>query len=166
MTDAAGKACPRCGHTNKLTAKNCTQCGAPFYLADVQGEMRKRCAACGHFNRLTANVCTRCGAAYAKVQIAARGHKQKWCPQCGAPRKMTAKACSRCGYRFVIRPAEAPVVQSDQLSEPKKVIAPPDIDGEPAPYIAPDELRKIRLGERESADTFLRAMQNLLRKKP
>ncbi|MBK8030578.1 MAG: zinc ribbon domain-containing protein [Chloroflexi bacterium] len=108
MTDAAGKACPRCGHTNKLTAKNCTQCGAPFYLADVQGEMRKRCAACGHFNRLTANVCTRCGAAYAKVQIAARGHKQKWCPQCGAPRRMTAKACSRCGYRFVIRPAEAP----------------------------------------------------------
>ncbi|WP_343418344.1 hypothetical protein [Candidatus Flexifilum breve] len=63
-------------------------------------------------------------------------------------------------------PRGSAIVQSDQLSEPKKVIAPPDIDGEPAPYISPDELRKIRLGERESADTFLRAMQNLLRKKP
>ena len=166
MTDAAGKTCPQCGHTNKLTAKNCPQCGTPFFLAEVAGEMRKRCASCGHFNRMTANVCTRCGAEYAKVQIATRGHKQKWCPKCGSPRKTSAKVCPRCGYHFIAKPSEAPVVQSETHTDPKKVIEPPDIDGEPAPYISPDELRKIRLGERESADTFLRAMQNLLRKKP
>lgn len=165
MTDPAGKACPHCGHTNKLTAKNCTQCGTPFYLAEVEGEMRKRCATCGHFNRMTANVCTKCGTAYAKVQIAARGHKQKWCPQCGSPRKATAKVCTRCGYRFVAKPSVAPIDQSTTLTDPKTVIEPPDLDGEPAPYISQDELRKIRLGDRETADSFLRAMQDLLRKK-
>lgn len=166
MSGGAGKACPQCGHTNKLTAKNCSQCGTRFFLAEVEGEMRKRCDSCGHFNRMTANVCARCGTPYVKTQIAARGQRQKWCPQCGSPRKPTANVCARCGYRFVVKPGVPPIVQADTLSAPKTVIEPPDIDGEPAPYLSPEELRKIRLGDRETADTFLNAMQKLLKKKP
>ncbi len=166
MSDLAEKLCPHCGHSNRLTAKNCSQCGTPFFLAEVEGEMRKRCAQCGHYNRMNANVCTNCGTAYAKVQIAARGHNQKWCPQCGSPRKTSAKVCPRCGFRFISKPAEPAIVQSEALADPATVIEPPDLRGEPAPYISPDELREIRLGERVHTDLMMRVLQTLLRKKP
>lgn len=167
MTDAAGKPCPLCGHFNKPTAKNCTQCGTAFFLAEVEGELRKRCAKCGHYNRMTARACTQCGTRYTRVQIAARTHQAKWCPRCGAARKPTAKACSRCGYRFAVKPTEAPVSQANTSVEPKTVVEPPPLNGEPAPYISPEELRELRLGDRAHADFLLRLMQAILgEKKP
>jgi uncharacterized OB-fold protein len=162
MIGAAGKACPLCGHFNKQTAKNCTQCGTAFFLAEVEGETRKRCASCGHYNRMNAKACTRCGTRYTKVQIAGRGRPAKWCPRCGAQRKPSAKVCPRCGYRFVVQPSEAPVVQSNTSVEPKQVIEPPSINGEPAPYISPEELRELRLGDRARTDFLIRVMQKIL----
>lgn len=155
-TDPERKLCPTCGHSNRFTAKNCSQCGAPFYLVRVDGEMRKRCTTCGTYNRMAAKVCTQCGTPYRTIRVAARGQVQKWCPQCGAPRSLTAKVCTRCGFRFVKRSPtpEAPVTLSERFAQPvdlegqtapSKGTPKPDFDlsGEPAPFISSEDLKRL-----------------------
>lgn len=163
------KICPHCGHNNRFSAKNCAICGTPFYLVQIEGEMRKRCSACGHYNRMSAKNCTRCGTAYEKIQIAARGQAHKWCPQCGTPCRQRTKVCPRCGYRFIVRPTEAPIVQSAALSEPiaKQIQMPPPPDpmeklrGEPAPYIPPEELKRLQRSDRSGWDLISRLLELL-----
>jgi DNA-directed RNA polymerase subunit RPC12/RpoP len=201
VSPESGKVCPRCGHTNRMSAKNCTQCGTAFFLALVDGEIRKRCPRCGVYNRESAKVCTNCGREYRTLQLTSRGQRQKWCPQCGAPRHATAKVCARCGFRFktgaaveaplqqsslttdpippqaAAKPApppEAPIKQSPLIAEPisrRVTAAPPrrgaarpdfDLSGEPAPYISPEELDRIR-GKRPSRwDNIRRFIRSLL----
>lgn len=175
--DDERKLCPKCGHSNRFSAKNCVNCGAPFYLVHTNGEVRKRCFNCGTFNRMNAKVCAQCGTTYPRLQLASkRRDGQKWCPQCGAPRRATAKVCTQCGFRFKQNAIkEPPIGQSDELAEAirrirkvddspliqSEVMADPvtqrgtagvnrkaprpaaDVAGEPAPYISPDELKRI-----------------------
>lgn len=116
------KLCPNCGHSNRASAKNCTQCGFAFLNLGVTdsggaGVLRKRCQQCGAMNRMGAKVCAQCGSAFRGKMVALR---QKWCPQCGAERRPNAKVCSFCGYRFKPESAsiitEPPIVQSSELS--------------------------------------------------
>lgn len=146
------KTCPRCGHSSRASVKVCPQCGYAF-LSSTGGILRKRCDACGHMNRLGAKVCSRCGKAFENSVSMLQSEGQKWCPQCGKRRNASAKVCSNCGYRFKTPAISAPVVQSETHSEPisvKKITsAPPtpkprDLSGEPAPYISPEELKRLR----------------------
>jgi len=164
------KRCPNCGHSNRATAKNCTQCGFAFFLASSDGILRKRCSLCGHMNRLGAKVCSQCGSAFQGHILSAPNQRQKWCPQCGAKRRDTAKVCSRCGYRFKVPPMESPVIQSDTLGEPivsqKITTSTPepkkhDLSGEPAPYLSKDELERLRRVGTASPGTFVRIFQIL-----
>ncbi len=112
------KLCPICGHSNRASAKNCTQCGYAFFLTDTSGMLRKRCPQCGHMNRMGAKACSQCGH---RFHVRARKLSgQHFCPQCGAPRRPGAKVCSNCGFRFKV-PTEPPVVQSNALGEPISV---------------------------------------------
>jgi hypothetical protein len=122
------KLCPNCGHSNRASAKNCTQCGFAFFnvanstsSGGSDGILRKRCQQCGAMNRMGAKVCAQCGKPFRSRLIT---FGQKWCPQCGAERRPNAKVCSFCGYRFKPEsapiPAEPPVVQSNDLSAPIK----------------------------------------------
>jgi hypothetical protein len=144
--------CPNCGHSNRASAKNCTQCGFAFFnvgtspsdsgSADI---LRKRCQQCGAMNRMGAKVCVQCGKAFRGKFVSFR---QKWCPQCGAERRPNAKVCSFCGYRFKPESApiiaEPPVVQSSDLSAP---ISPRrDLPHTPAPVSA--EAPKVPQGVR------------------
>ncbi len=181
MTDENDrKICPNCGHSNRYSAKNCTQCGFSFMFIRTEGALRKRCAFCGHYNRLGAKTCSQCGSKFRGTaeEMIPRSQVQKWCPQCGAPRREGAKVCSRCGYRYKTSPIEPPVVQSNELSE--KVIpaekldpapppavdsAPPkqrDLSGEPAPYLSDHELEHLRRMGSERRDVFVRLF-NVLR---
>ena len=181
------KPCPNCGHSNRVTAKNCTQCGFAFFLADTGGMLRKRCAHCGFFNRMGAKICTRCGAAFRGTVMESRSQRQKWCPQCGAPRKAGAKVCNQCGYRFKAEPVEPPLVQSNDLGVPIKVKPPEppvkvtprvtptaseppaqpaspkptDLSGEPAPYLSPEELERLRQMGTDRRDVFVRLFKSL-----
>lgn len=166
MSDAERKVCPHCGHPNRVPAKNCTQCGFAFFLATSGGVLRKRCHACGYMNRLGAKVCSQCGAAFGGKLLAPREQPQKWCPNCGARRRDGAKVCSFCGYRFKV-PGEPPVVQAGTLSEPIApggVISapkPPDLSGEPAPFLSEEELKRLRQVGEHRPGFFVRLYQVL-----
>jgi ribosomal protein L40E len=136
------KLCPNCGHSNRVSAKNCTQCGFAFFnvgksaatntLSGGETLLRKRCQQCGAINRMGAKVCAQCGKAF-RGKLVSFG--QKWCPQCGAERRPNAKVCSFCGYRFKPESApivdEPPVVQSNDLSAP--ISTRTDLPHTPAP---------------------------------
>ncbi|MEP7291441.1 MAG: zinc ribbon domain-containing protein [Chloroflexota bacterium] len=163
------KLCPNCGHSNRASVKVCPQCGYAF-LASTGGFLRKRCAACGHMNRLGAKVCSHCGHAFQGKVTALQSEGQKWCPVCGKRRGASAKVCSSCGYRFKLPvrvPAvpEQPIVQSETLAEPiklrKTTSAPPtpkvpSLSGEPAPYISPEELKRLREMGTQDPGLFVR----------
>lgn len=139
MIEPDRKVCPRCGHSNRGTAKICTQCGFAFLRSEAPvsqtldqllnpesvdagrsadaAPLRKRCPNCGHMNRLGAKKCSQCGTAFGGRVLPAREHVQRWCPNCGARRRDGAKVCSYCGYRYKT-PTEAPVVQTSDLGEP------------------------------------------------
>jgi DNA-directed RNA polymerase subunit RPC12/RpoP len=127
------KRCPKCGHSNRASAKVCTECGFAFFLEDTSGMLRKRCSHCGFMNRMGAKVCSQCGSKFHSklltTRAKSRNRAQKWCPQCGAERHEGAKVCSFCGYHFkevpapkpqpkqVEPPFEAPITQSNSLSD-------------------------------------------------
>lgn len=177
------KVCPQCGHTSRMSAKNCSQCGTPFFLIRVHGTLRKRCANCGTYNRHMAKICASCGQPYRKIQVATRGQSQKWCPQCGSPRSLTAKVCTRCGFRFKPPlpgsagvfpvPQQSPLqqgeVQAEAIDQYLETSTPApgarrpafDVDGEPAPYVSPDELKKL-LSEGRSRWDFVASLIKVL----
>ena len=171
MSEAGRKVCPNCGHENRATAKNCTQCGFAFFLASSDGMLRKRCRVCGHLNRMGARVCSQCGTAFGGKILAPRQQPQNWCPNCGARRRDGAKVCSFCGYRYKV-PAEPPVVQSNDLSAPVSpggvisVPKPPDLRGEPAPFLSDEELRRLRREGEHRPGFFVRLYQVLRDDKP
>jgi predicted amidophosphoribosyltransferase len=149
------KTCPKCGHTNRLNAKICTQCGHAFILVSDDGTVRKTCPKCNHPNRLSARVCSQCGYTFVSLRPAKLLRGKKWCPQCGVARRPSAKVCSQCGYHFKSVPAESPVIPA---AKPGVTLPPaPDlpttlpprkphggIEGEPSPYISSDELNRLR----------------------
>lgn len=107
MTDAPftdRKMCPQCGHSNRITAKVCTNCGYNFANmmwaqsdppSGVEGVPLKRCPECGHENRVSAKVCSQCG-----HRFRVGSSRQKWCPRCGTVNRLEAKVCIHCGHRF------------------------------------------------------------------
>ncbi len=146
------KLCPNCGHSSRVSVKVCPQCGYAF-LTSTGGVLRKRCAACGHMNRLGAKTCSQCGKAFASGVSSLQSGEQKWCPNCGKRRNGSAKVCSSCGYRFKTPAADKPIIQAETQAEPIKLRKttsapptpkPPDLSGEPAPYISPEELKRLR----------------------
>ncbi len=172
------KLCPKCGHSNRATAKNCTQCGYAFSQADGQAAaqpeeqltvteeipvtdavLRKRCPNCGHMNRMGAKTCSRCGTAFGGKIMVVREHKQMWCPNCGARRRDGSKVCSYCGYRFktATAPVEPPVVQSGALGQPVitgSVITTPRPT---APVTEPPVVQSTALGEPVAAGGVISA---------
>lgn len=82
--------CTRCGHSNALSAKYCSRCGAPLKAI----EEPIICAKCQTRNASTANFCRSCGTNL-RVTTAT-----KTCPNCGKEVNVTDNVCS-CGYSFV-----------------------------------------------------------------
>jgi DNA-directed RNA polymerase subunit RPC12/RpoP len=172
MTPADRKICPHCGHSNRSTAKVCTACGRPFVLARATSLLRKRCPECGYENRLRAKVCSNCGHAF-QVERAAKSPtaSAKWCPKCGTERKPGAKVCSNCGYRFESgKTPTAPIVQMPQPAitptptPTPPVKLPPDLKGEPAPFMSNEELNKLRQAEPYHSNVFVRLLQQVTKK--
>lgn len=167
MTEPAAsnrKYCPHCGHSNRAGANVCSQCGRSFVLVKATGTLRKRCPTCGYDNRLRANVCSQCGHNF-QVEKASKapGKGVKWCPQCGKKRNPTAKVCSQCGYHFE-KTGTAPIVQMPAPAivakprPPAPVKLPPDLKGEPAPYLSNDEINHLRKGGVYHSNVFVRLM--------
>jgi DNA-directed RNA polymerase subunit RPC12/RpoP len=168
------KFCPYCGHSNRSTAKVCTNCGQPFVLARATSLLRKRCPECGYENRLRAKVCANCGHIF-QVERAAKSPtaSAKWCPKCGTERKPGAKVCSNCGYRFDTKKTPtAPIVQMPQPAitptptPTPPVKLPPDLKGEPAPFMSNEELNKLRDADAEPyhSNVFVRLLQQMTKK--
>lgn len=169
------KTCPNCGHSNKASAKNCPQCGYAFVSRSGATLLRKRCEHCGHMNRMGANSCTQCGTPFQSKTAVLDVQAQKWCPQCGNQRRPSAKVCSYCGYRFkaaIAKPAATvkPITQADTRSEPITVRKtttstptpkPPNLSGEPAPYIPPEELERLRKMGTQDPGLFMRLVHVL-----
>ena|GEM_PF-2163091 len=163
------KTCPNCGHSNKASAKVCPQCGYRFLSASGATILRKRCEHCGHMNRMGAKRCSQCGTPFQSKTAVLDAQAQKWCPQCGNQRRPNAKVCSYCGYRFKVpapKPAaEQPITQANTRSTPITIHntttstptpKPPDLSGEPAPYIPPEELERLRKLGRQDPGLFMR----------
>ncbi len=166
------KFCPHCGHSNRIGANICSQCGRSFVLVKATGTLRKRCSNCGHDNRLRANVCSACGHSF-QVEKAAKAPTKgvKWCPQCGKKRNLQAKVCNRCGYHFEkLKTGTAPLVQMPQPAiqakpkPPAPVKLPPDLKGEPAPYISSDEFDRLREGGVYHSNVFVRLLYQMSKK--
>ena len=158
------KLCPNCGRSSRVSVKVCPQCGYAF-LSSTGGVLRKRCTACGYMNRLGAKACSQCGKAFENRVASLQDNSQKWCPDCGKQRNPGAKICSNCGYRFKAPADEKPIVQSETQAEPIKVRRtistpptpkPPDLRGEPAPYISPEELKRLREMGTQDPGLFVR----------
>ena len=166
------KICPHCGHSNRLSANVCTQCGRSFVLVRATGSLRKRCPNCSYQNRLRAKVCAHCGKVFPVEKAAKRSSANaKWCPQCGAKHKPGAKVCSNCGYHFEsTKPGTAPITQMPQPAITPKptptppVKLPPDLKGEPAPYLTSEQLNKLRQGEAYHANVFIRPLTQTIKK--
>jgi ribosomal protein L40E len=155
---APRKACPRCGHQNRVTAKVCVQCAHAFVLVDADGVVRKTCANCNHANRLTARVCSQCGHHFSSLRPMKRlGSGQKWCPQCGAARKPSAKVCNQCGFRFkphttrppIVGTVEPPVTLPPTFEAraplpPNRPSVTDSLSGVPSPYLSSDDLNRLR----------------------
>lgn len=152
------KPCPNCGHANRPTAKVCANCGHAFLSVRGDGMLRKFCTHCGAENRIRARVCVQCGQPFRGARPVIKVHGQKWCPQCGKPRRKNAKVCSNCGYRFKATPEEAPIVPNvdppltlPQQFDPPAALPPQQtpkrpvpLEGEPAPYLTNDEIKRLR----------------------
>ncbi len=171
-TSTDRKICPHCGHSNRAGANVCTECGRSFMLVRATGLLRKRCAACGYENRLRAKMCSHCGQAF-PVEIAAKRASAgaKWCPKCGAKRNTGAKVCSHCGHHFEIdKPNTAPIVQMPQPAitpkpaPPPPVKLPPDLKGEPAPFLTNEQLNQLRQGEAYHSNVFVRMVYKMTKK--
>ncbi|MBA3873902.1 MAG: zinc ribbon domain-containing protein [Anaerolineae bacterium] len=168
------KICSHCGHSNRLNAKVCTDCGQPFVLVRATSLLRKRCPTCGYENRLRAKVCSNCGHEF-QVEKAAKvptpTTSAKWCPKCGTQRKPGAKVCSNCGYHFETgKTATAPIVQMPQPAITTKptptppVKLPPDLKGEPAPFISNEQLNQLREGTTYHSNVFVRMLYQMTKK--
>lgn len=122
-------------------------------------------------NRMGANRCSQCGTPFQNKTTTLDAQAQKWCPQCGNQRRPNAKVCSYCGYRFktVVAPPKTPTIkpitQADVLNEPITIHStttttptpkPPDLSGEPAPYIPPEELERLRKMGTQDPGLFMR----------
>jgi DNA-directed RNA polymerase subunit RPC12/RpoP len=166
------KICPSCGHSNRANAKVCTHCGRSFSLVRATGMLRKRCSNCGAENRLSAKVCTSCGQAFSMEKALNRPTTTaKWCPKCGTKRKPGAKVCTNCGYRFESqKPSAEPIVQMPQPAITPKppttppVELPPDLKGEPAPYISDEQLNRLRQGTAYHSNVFVRLLYQMSKK--
>ncbi len=166
------KICPHCGHSNRATANICTQCGRSFILVRATGTLRKKCNKCGYENRLKARVCSQCGQPF-KIEKAVNRPMAgaKWCPKCGKARKAGAKVCSQCGYRFhPSQTGSAPIIQTAQPAitlapnNPPPVNLPPDLKGEPAPYLSSEEIDRLRHGGVYHSNVFVRLMYQMTKK--
>ncbi|MBI1279271.1 MAG: zinc-ribbon domain-containing protein [Anaerolineaceae bacterium] len=175
-TPSDRKSCSYCGHSNRASAKICTECGRSFTLVRATGVLRKRCPECGYENRLRAKVCSQCGHTFQVQKAPMRpvsSTKAKWCPKCGSKRRPNAKVCSQCGYRFEVdkaSPTAPPIVQMPQPAitqkpaQPPPVKLPPDLKGEPAPYITDEELNKLRQGTSYHSNVFVRMLYQMTKK--
>ncbi len=141
-------------------------------LVRATGLLRKRCSNCGYENRLRAKVCSHCGQAFAVEKIVNRPiAAAKWCPKCGAKRKPAAKVCTQCGYHFeVVKPSVPPIVQMPQPAmtpkpaPPPPVKLPPDLKGEPAPFITNEQLNQLRQGTAYHSNVFVRMLYQMTKK--
>ena len=166
------KICPHCGHSNRANANICSQCGRAFVLVRATGMLRKRCSNCGYENRLRAKVCSHCGQAFAHEKVVNRPTTApKWCPKCGHKRKIGAKVCTQCGHHFDSgKPATAPIVQMPQPAidlkptPPPPVKLPPDLKGEPAPYLTNEQLNQLRQGTQYHSNVFVRLLYQMTKK--
>ena len=171
-TSTDRKICPHCGHSNRASANVCTECGRSFMLVRATGLLRKRCSNCGYENRLRAKVCSHCGQAFPVEKAAKRATAEaKWCPKCGTKRKPGAKVCSQCGYHFELgKPGTAPIVQMPQPAinpkptPPPPVKLPPDLKGEPAPFLTNEQLNQLRQGTAYHSNVFVRMLYQMTKK--
>lgn len=171
-TPADRKICSYCGHSNRSTAQVCTQCGRSFVLVRSTGMLRKRCPNCDHENRLRAKVCSQCGQTFSVEKLVRRPNATaKWCPRCGHKRKPEAKVCSNCGYHFETHKANtAAIVQTPPpATNPKPapqqpVKLPPDLKGEPAPFLSDDQLNRLRQDGPYHSNVFVRLLNQMTKK--
>lgn len=139
--DLARKQCPHCGHTNRIGAKICTNCGYAFpatRLAKPEGVPLKRCPECGHENRLSAKVCSQCGHKFRSME--SKG--EKWCPRCGTVCRLEAKVCSQCGHKFRTNFADSPAAARSTRSAPEviaPIIEPPIVQNPETPITLPTQ---------------------------
>ncbi len=142
-------------------------------LVRATGLLRKRCSNCGYENRLRAKVCSHCGKTFPIEKVVNRPSiPAKWCPRCGMKRKSGAKVCSRCGFHFEVgKPTAPPIVQMPQPAidpqpvSPPPVKLPPDLKGEPAPFITNEQLNKLRQGTAYHSNVFVRMLYQMTTKK-
>ena len=166
------KICPNCGHANRATANVCAQCGRAFTLVRSTGLLRKRCPDCGHANRLRAKVCSQCGHTFSIPKPGRRSvTTAKWCPECGHKRNPGAKVCSNCGYHFDNRKSNTAAITqmpqpavTPQPAPPQPIKLPPDLKGEPAPYISNDQLDQLRQGGAYHSNVFVRLLYQMTKK--
>jgi DNA-directed RNA polymerase subunit RPC12/RpoP len=138
LTGTLRKACPACGHQNRLNAQVCSQCGKAFsdahpIKATITGGRQKWCPQCGAARRVGAKVCTQCGYRFHFTRLTSPIEQQ---------------------------PPPAVALPPD-VHIPPPVVLPTDIGGEPAPYLSNDELDRLRGGGVYHPNVFIRLLSNV-----
>jgi ribosomal protein L40E len=176
------KRCQQCGAMNRMGAKVCVQCGKAFRGKFVTFR-QKWCPQCGAERRPNAKVCSFCGYRFkpesAPVvveppvvqsnELSMPISTRKDSPHTPAPIAAEVPKVPQ-GVRTpdltsAAVPTEAPIMQSNDLADPIKMRSttgttptpkPPDLSGEPAPYLSPDELSRLRRMGDQTTGLFIR----------
>src|SRR5664279_4191097 len=175
LKDTSGmlrKRCSICGSMNRMGAKICSHCGAAFHgnVIATPPQQQRWCPQCGARRHDNAKVCSQCGYRFKTPTVPLRESPVVQSDDLGEP----IAVHSITSAPPVPKPlTETPVVQSNDLGEPIAVHSvtsvpvtptpqqPPDLNGEPAPYLAPEELRRLRRMGGDRPGLFVRLYQVL-----